>query len=80
MARRPSRYPVEELLDRLETRYGRPRMISRFEPMEELISCIMSQHTTDANSFPAFARLRVAFPDWQDAVDAGPERVADVIR
>jgi endonuclease III len=76
----PRRYPVEELLTRLEARYGRPRMISRFEPMEELISCIMSQHTTDANSFPAFTRLRTAFRTWQDVVDAGPERVADVIR
>jgi endonuclease-3 len=48
--------------------------------MDELVSCIMSQHTTDANSFPAFTRLRETFPEWQDGVDAGPERVADVIR
>jgi endonuclease-3 len=48
--------------------------------MDELVSCIMSQHTTDANSFPAFTRLRETFPEWQDMVDAGPERVADVIR
>ncbi len=55
-------------------------MISRFEPMEELVSCILSQHTTDASSFPAFTKLRETYPDWQDVVDAGPERLADVVR
>ncbi len=48
--------------------------------MDELISCILSQHTTDVNSFPAFTNLRSTFPDWQSVVDAGPERVAEVIR
>jgi len=48
--------------------------------MDELISCIMSQHTSDANSFPAFTRLKEAFPEWKDVVAAGPEKLADVIR
>ena len=71
---------VRNVIERLEQVYGRPRMISRFDPMEELVSCILSQHTSDANSFPAFTRLRETFPDWQDVVDAGPEKLADVIR
>lgn len=48
--------------------------------MEELISCILSQHTTDVNSFPAFDRLREACPDWGMVVAAGPEKVADWVR
>jgi endonuclease-3 len=48
--------------------------------MEELVSCILSQHTADANSFPAFTRLRETFQDWEDVVHAGPERVAETIR
>ena len=71
---------IAEALDRLEGRYGKPRFASRFDPVEELVCCILSQHTADVNSFPAFARLRAAYPDWQDVVDAGPERVADVVR
>jgi len=55
-------------------------MANRFDPMEELVSCILSQHTSDANSFPTFDRLREGYPDWQLAVDDGPEKVADVIR
>ncbi|MCX7799989.1 MAG: endonuclease III [Fimbriimonadales bacterium] len=71
---------IERLLTDLEALYGRPRFVPRFDPMEELVSCILSQHTADANSFPAFTRLRETFPDWQAVVDAGPERVAEVVR
>lgn len=74
------RASVLPLVERLEAVYGRPRFISRFDPMEELVSCILSQHTADANSFPTFTRLRETYPDWQAVVDAGTERLADVIR
>ncbi|MDR3687831.1 MAG: endonuclease III [Fimbriimonas sp.] len=71
---------IRSILEQLEARFGRPRLIARFDPMDELVSCILSQHTSDANSFPAFTNLRATYPDWQDVVDAGPERVADAIR
>ncbi len=77
---RRGRFPVEEIVVKLEKVYGRPRLISRFDAMEELVSCILSQHTSDASSFPAFTLLRETFPRWQNVVDAGPERVASVIR
>ncbi len=75
---RPADVPT--VLARLEARYGRPVHESRFEPMDELVSCILSQHTTDATSFPAFFRLKEAYPHWQSVVDAGPDKVADVVR
>ncbi len=71
---------VRLLVERLEQRHGRPRRIARFDPMEELVSCILSQHTTDASSFPAFTRLRGTFPDWEAMVKAGPEAIAPIIR
>ncbi len=71
---------IRWLVDELEKLYGRSRRIARFDPMEELVSCILSQHTTDATSFPAFTRLREAYADWQAVVDAGPEELASVIR
>lgn len=52
----------------------------RFDPMEELVSCILSQHSSDAASFPAFTRLRETFPDWSDMAAADPEVIANVIR
>ena len=71
---------IEDLLIRLEAKYGYSRMIARFEPMDELISCILSQHTSDSSSFPAFTNLRATYETWQEVVDAGPERVAEAIR
>jgi len=71
---------IREVIERLELVYGQPRRIARFDPMDELVSCIMSQHTSDANSFPAFTRLKETFSSWDKVVEAGPERVADVIR
>lgn len=71
---------IPALIDDLERIHGRARHLPRFDPMDELVSCILSQHTADANSFPAFTRLKETFNDWQDVVNAGPERLADVIR
>lgn len=74
------RAQVAEAVEGLESVYGRSRFISRFDPMEELVSCILSQHSSDASSFPAFTRLREAYPDWSDLAEADPAVVADVIR
>lgn len=71
---------MEAIIGQLATLYGRARFIPRFEALDELICCILSQSSSDVSSFPAFTRLRETFPDWQAVIDAGQERVADVIR
>ena len=71
---------IQDVVDRLEVLYGRPRRLARFEPMDELVSCILSQHSSDAHSFPAFTRLKEAYPTWENAAAASPEELADVIR
>jgi len=80
VSKRHASAKIAEILDRLQKVHGRPVSRIRFEPMEELISCILSQHTTDVNSFPAFDRLREACPEWCMVVQAGPEKVADWVR
>jgi endonuclease-3 len=50
------------------------------EPMDELVSCILTQHTTDAVAFPTFDEMKKEFSSWQEVVDAGPERLARAIR
>lgn len=67
-------------MDDLEAVYGQPRFVSRFEPMDELVSCILSQHTSDATSFPTFHALRKQVPEWEDVVALGTEKLADIIR
>ncbi len=65
---------------RLEQRYGVPTWQSRQDPLDELISCILSQHTSDVNSFRAFERLKRRFSTWEAVVAAPTEELADVIR
>lgn len=48
--------------------------------MEELVSCILSQHTADANSFPTFQRLREQYPDWQQIAELTQAELSGVIR
>lgn len=69
-----------DVVQRLEEVYGRTDWVPHHEPLEELIACILSQHTSDANSIPAFERLRRELPTWDEVVEAGPERVAGIIR
>ncbi len=59
--------------------YGRTRIGARFSPMDELVSCILSQHTSDANSFPTFTRLLEQFPSWSAMAEATEEEIALVI-
>lgn len=73
-------FPVELLLSRLESCYGKPADRPRTDPVDELVSCILSQHTTDATSFPTFDYLKKKMPAWDDVVEAGPEKLAEVIR
>lgn len=65
-----------ELLRALEAEYGRPENQFRFSPMDELVACILSQHTSDANSLPAFARLKAAFPLWEEMAAASEAQIA----
>ncbi len=48
--------------------------------MEELISCILSQHTSDSNSFPAFTRMRATVPSWEETAKMPVDALADIIR
>ncbi len=68
------------IVTRLEELYGRPEWKPKFDPLDELIACILSQHTSDVNSFRAFERLKGRYPTWTAAAEAGVVEVADTIR
>jgi len=71
---------IREITARLETRYGVAEWTPRWNPEEELISCILSQHTSDVNSLRAFERLRQKYPTWEEVIDAPTDELADTIR
>jgi endonuclease III len=68
------------LVQALEAVYGRPRQEKPSEPLGELVSCVLSQNTTDANSQPAYRALRERFTTWDALVGADPEAIEDTIR
>ncbi len=49
-------------------------------PMDELVSCILSQNTNDANRDRGFDALKARYPTWQDVVDAPTDDLIDTIR
>src|SRR5690349_10515698 len=73
-------FPIREVVETLESVYVRLPEAPRFDPMDELVSCILSQQTTDAKSFPTFFELRKQYPDWQAMVDVGQEKIAEAIK
>ncbi|MEO6725620.1 MAG: endonuclease III [Blastocatellia bacterium] len=59
---------IEQLkfvIQNLEAVYGVPRNTCHDDPLDELISTILSQSTTNVNSDRAFAGLKKRFPNWE---------------
>ncbi len=66
--------------ERLEARFGVPHWHPRHDALAELIACILSQHTSDVNSWRAFENLKAVFPRWEEVIAAPTKAVADAIR
>jgi endonuclease-3 len=71
---------AKEVLDRLLDFYGQPTWRNPLEPVDELISTILSQNTNDVNRDRAFQSLRRHFPTWEAVRDADPASVVAAIR
>jgi endonuclease-3 len=77
--RRKAKYaPVADALRQL---FGYPDWRPFSEtPLDELIDCILSQSTTDANRDRAFAALKAAFPSWEVVMNAPTDAVIAAIK
>ena len=60
--------------------YGYPTWRPHLSPVEELVSTILSQNTTDHNRDMAFEALRARFPTWEAVRDAPTADVIAAIR
>ncbi|HET7094970.1 MAG TPA: hypothetical protein VFI22_15870, partial [Thermomicrobiales bacterium] len=65
---------------RLQCAYRTPPWRSHGDPLSELVSTVLSQHTSDINTDRAFASLRARLPAWDDVVSAPTAAVAAAIR
>lgn len=76
--RRQAKYaPIAEALGAV---YGYPVWRQWLPPLDELVSCILSQSTTDANRDRAFDALKGRFGTYKAIRDAEPEAVIDAIK
>lgn len=60
--------------------YGALDWARHQDGMDELISCILSQNTSDTNRDRGFARLKAAFPDWAAVRFAALDDLKEAIR
>lgn len=63
----------------LEAEYGR-KTFKPHDGMDELVSCILSQSTTDANRDRGFDALKAKYPNWEAVHHAPEDEFIDTIR
>lgn len=71
---------IAVIWQRLEAHYGAPVLQPNEDPAGELISTILSQHTTDVSSWKAYTALKHRYPTWSALREAPLADVADTIR
>ena len=64
----------------LEKTFGLPEWRQPLSALDELVSTILSQNTTDVNRDVAFTRLKKKFPNWETVREAPEEEVVEAIR
>jgi endonuclease-3 len=60
--------------------YGEPKWRQHLPPVDELVSTILSQSTSDINRDKGFYALKDKYPDWWSVMDAPEKEVRDTIR
>lgn len=65
---------------KLQDRYGRPQWRQHLPPVDELVSTILSQSTSDINRDKGFYALKARYPDWESVIDAPEAEVIETIR
>lgn len=60
--------------------YGEPEWRPHLPPVDELVSTILSQSTSDTNRDKGFYALKERYSDWELVIDAPVEDIRDTIR
>jgi endonuclease III len=69
-----------KIFKRLLKKFGEPVWGARLDPLDELVSTILSQNTNDRNRDNAFRSLKQRFPTWEQVRDAPLVQVIASIR
>lgn len=71
---------LQEIMDKLKEEYGDPEPAKRPDPVDSLITTILSQNTNDINRDKAKKKLDKTFDSYQEILDADVEEVIEAIR
>ena len=71
---------LREIMDLLKEHYGVPEPSGRTDPVDSLVTTILSQNTNDINRDKAKKKLDATFDSWQEILDADVEEVTEAIR
>ncbi len=71
-----------QVADLLERNYGRPQpaKTGKIDPMEQLVSTILSQNTNDINRDRAMDELTARFSTWEEIAEAHPKSIEAAVR
>jgi endonuclease-3 len=75
-----SRISAQDVMDLLGKEYGHIEWVPRHDPASELVSTILSQHTSDVNSTRAFENLMRTFGSLENIASAPVEKIEEAIR
>jgi len=73
-------FVLKKVAEALEGEYGIPNKETSADPLEVLISTILSQNTNDRNRDLSFKALRRRFPDWVSLLEADTSEIAEAIK
>lgn len=71
---------VTYIIQNLKSVYGKPKPRRGLDPLDVLIGTILSQATSDTNSYRAFESLKRRFPGWEQARRARVTSIEAAIR
>lgn len=64
----------------LKEAYGEPNWRQHLPPVDELVSTILSQSTSDVNRDKGFYTLKARYADWDQVINAPEDEVIETIR
>ena len=75
----PAYLSAGEVLDALRKQYAPLPWEPRYDPVSEVVSCILSQHTSDLNSERAFKQLMDVFGSFEEVARGDTGLIAQSI-
>jgi endonuclease-3 len=70
---------IDDIIALLRKQHGAPEWRQHLDPLSELIATILSQNTSDVNSWRAFENLVSTFGTWEKVAQADAGKISEAI-